>query len=70
MRLDALVSVAGRTQTLPATTTHGRRSGHRFTYLEYEGLDHSASSLGDSSDSGRRVAQEIADLLSRQRTEG
>ncbi|MEV5967756.1 alpha/beta fold hydrolase [Kribbella sp. NPDC051952] len=37
--------------------------GIGFTYLEYEGLDHSASSLGDSSDSGRRVTQEIAAYL-------
>jgi pimeloyl-ACP methyl ester carboxylesterase len=37
--------------------------GIGFTYLEFEGLDHAASSLGDSSDGARRVAQTVAGYL-------
>jgi len=39
--------------------------GIGFTYLEFEGLDHAASSLGDPSAEGRRVAQPVAGCLVR-----
>jgi pimeloyl-ACP methyl ester carboxylesterase len=37
--------------------------GIGFTYLEFDGLDHAACGLGDSSGTGRRVAQAVAEYL-------
>ncbi|TCC41363.1 alpha/beta fold hydrolase [Kribbella speibonae] len=37
--------------------------GIGFTYLEFDGLNHSTCGLGDASADGRRVAQKIAELL-------
>ena len=37
--------------------------GIGFSYLEFDGLDHSTCGLGDSSSDGRRVAQAVVDCL-------
>jgi pimeloyl-ACP methyl ester carboxylesterase len=44
--------------------------GVGFTYLEFDGLDHAACSLGDSSETGRRVTQAVAECLPGQSLRG